>query len=75
MKGVVRADQYLNNFSILRKTVKYSEKVMLYLVKCTLFHTLFACKTLNKNQNKHELAWSWISQTRNPAGSSSDELL
>jgi hypothetical protein len=44
-----------------------------YLVSCTLINALFVCKTLNKNQNKHQLARSWISQTRNPAESSCNE--
>jgi hypothetical protein len=32
MKGVERADQYLSYCSVLRKTVKWSKKVVLYLL-------------------------------------------
>ena len=32
MKGVDRTDQYLSYYSILRKSVKWSEKVVLYLL-------------------------------------------
>ena len=32
MKGVDRADQYLSYYSILRKSVKWSKKVVLYLL-------------------------------------------
>ena len=31
MKGIDRADQYLSYYSVLRKTVKRSKKVVLYL--------------------------------------------
>ena len=32
MKGVHGADQYLNYYSVLRKTVRWSKKVVLYLL-------------------------------------------
>jgi len=41
MKGIDRADQYLSYYSVLRKTVKWLEKVVLYLLNCALFNTLF----------------------------------
>ena len=31
MKGIDRADQYLSYYSVLRKTVKQSERAVLYL--------------------------------------------
>jgi len=37
-----RADHYLSYYSVLRKTVKWSKKVVLYLLKCTLFNA-FLC--------------------------------
>ena len=37
MKGVEGADQYLSYYSVLRKTVKWSKKVVLYLPNCALF--------------------------------------
>jgi len=33
MKDIDRADQYLSFYSVLRKTVKWSKKVVLYLLK------------------------------------------
>ena len=41
MKGVDRADQYLSYFSVLKKTVKWSKKVVLYLLKCVHFNAFF----------------------------------
>ena len=41
IKGIDRADQYLSFYSIVRKTVKWSEKVIMYLLKCVLFNTFF----------------------------------
>ena len=38
MKGVERADKYLSFYSVLRKTVKWSKKVVLYLLNCVLFN-------------------------------------
>jgi len=42
IKGIDRADQYLSFYSVLRKTVKWSKKVVLYLLNCALFNT-FLC--------------------------------
>ena len=42
MKGIDRADQYLSFYSFLKKTVKWSKKVALYLLNCVLFNT-FLC--------------------------------
>jgi hypothetical protein len=42
IKGVDRADQYLSYYSVLRKTVKWSEKVVLHLLNCALFNE-FLC--------------------------------
>jgi hypothetical protein len=41
MEGVDRADQYLSYYSVLRKTVKWSKKMVLYLINCTLFNASF----------------------------------
>ena len=51
MKGVDRADQYLSFYSVLRKTVKWSEKVVLYLLNCALLNAFFfVYRTLNTNK-------------------------
>jgi len=50
MKGVDRADQYICFYSVLRKTVKWSKKVVLYLQHCALFNTFFVYRTLNTNK-------------------------
>jgi len=49
MKGVDRADQYLSYYSVLRKTVKWSITVVLYLLNCALFNASFVYRTLNSN--------------------------
>jgi cytochrome c oxidase subunit IV len=50
MKGVDRADQYLSFYSVLRNTVKWSMKVVLYLLNCALFNAFFVHRTLNTNE-------------------------
>jgi len=50
MKGIDRADQYPSYYSFLRKTVKWSEKVVLYLLNCALFNTFFMYRRLNTNK-------------------------
>ena len=42
MKGIDWADQYLSCYSVLRKTVNWSKKVVLYLLNCGLFNA-FLC--------------------------------
>jgi hypothetical protein len=49
MKGVDRSNQYLSYYSILRKIIKWSKKVVLYLL--IVLPSFFVYKTLNKNQN------------------------
>jgi hypothetical protein len=41
IKGVDRADQYLSYYSDLQKTVKWSKKVVPYLLNCVFFNTSF----------------------------------
>jgi len=80
MKGVDRADQYLSYYSVLRKTVKWSKKVVLYLLNCALFNAFFVYMTLNTNKKVkyknflHEVGRSWISEIQNQSESSSDDL-
>jgi hypothetical protein len=50
MKGLDTADQYLSYFSILRKSVKWSKKVVLYLIKCALFNAFCVYRTLTNQQ-------------------------
>jgi len=45
LKGVNRADQYLNYYSVLRKCVKWSKKVVLYLLNCAHFNAFFVYRT------------------------------
>jgi membrane-associated HD superfamily phosphohydrolase len=71
IKDVDRADQYLNYYSVLKKTVKWSKKVVLYLLNCVLFNTFFVYRMLNTNKVKyknflHELGRSWKSEVQNP---------
>jgi hypothetical protein len=41
MKGVDRAEQYLSLYSVLRNTVKWSTKVVMYLLNCALLNAFF----------------------------------
>ena len=41
MKGIDSADQYLSFYSVLKKTVKCSKKVVLYLLNCVHFNAFF----------------------------------
>jgi len=70
IKGIDRADQYLTYYSVLKKTVKWSKKLVLYLLNCMLFNTFFVYRTLNTNKVKykyllHELGRSWKSEVQN----------
>jgi len=47
IKDIDRADHYLSYYSVLKKTVKWSEKVVLYLLNCVLFNTFFMYRTIN----------------------------
>ena len=80
MKGIDRADQYLNYNSFLRTTVKWSKKVVLYLLNCALFNAFFVCRTLNTNKKVkykkflHKVGRFLISEVQNRNESSSDDL-
>jgi len=80
MKGVDRADQYLGFYSVLRKTVKWSKKVVLCMLNCVLFNAFFMYRTLNTNKKVKyknlllEVGRSWISEVQNRSESSSDDL-
>jgi len=71
MKGIDRADQYLSYYSVLRKSVKWSKKVVLYLLNSALFTAFFVYRTLNTNKKVkyknflHQLGRSWISEVQN----------
>jgi hypothetical protein len=54
VKTVDRADQYLSYYSILKKTVKLSKKVVVCLITCALFNVFYVYTTLNKNTKNIE---------------------
>jgi hypothetical protein len=54
MKGVGRADQYLSYYSILRKCVKWSKKVVLYLINCALFNAFCVYRTLANKKVRYK---------------------
>ena len=54
IKDVDSADQHLGYYSVLKKTVKWSKKVVLYLLNCVLFNAFFVCRTLNTNKVKYK---------------------
>jgi hypothetical protein len=71
MEGINRTDQYLNYYSILRKTVKWMKKILLFLVTCALLNAFFVYKIRNKNQDTKYTKFlrgslrSWVSETKN----------
>jgi hypothetical protein len=71
MKGIDSADQYLSYYSVLRKSVKWSKKVVLYLLDCALFNAFFVYRTLNTekkvkyNNLLHDVGRSWIFEVQN----------
>jgi hypothetical protein len=54
IKGIERADQHLSYYSVLKKTVKWLKKVVLYLLNCVLFNAYFVYGTLNTNKVKYK---------------------
>jgi len=46
IKGIDRANQYPSFHSLLRKTVKWSKKVVLHLLNCVLSNAFFVYRTL-----------------------------
>ena len=80
MKAIDRADHYLTYYSVLRETVKWSKKLVLYPLNCPLFNAFFfVYRTLNTNKKVkyknflHEVR-SWISEIPNRSESRSDDL-
>jgi hypothetical protein len=53
--GLDRADQYLNYYSILRKTVKCM-KMMIFFVIYALLNAFFVYKIQNKNHNINKIS-------------------
>jgi len=45
IKGVDKAYQFLSFYLVLSKTVKWSKKVVLYLLNCALFNAFFVYRT------------------------------
>jgi len=80
MKDIDRADQYLSFYPVLRKTVKWLKKVVLYLLNYAPFNAFFVYRTLNTNKKVkyknflHEVGRSWISEDQNRSESSSADL-
>ena len=67
MKGVDHADQYLSYHSIVRKTVKWSKNVVLFILNRALFNSFLMYKTLNKGTREqkykkflHKVTRNWI---------------
>ena len=80
IKGIDRLEQYLSYYSVLRKTVKWSKNVVLYLLNCALFNTFFVYRILNTNKKVkyknflHEVGRLWMSEVQNRSESNSDDL-
>ena len=79
IKDVDRADQYVSYYSVLKKTVKWSKKAVLYLLNCVLYKAFFVYRTLNINKVKyknflHEVGRSCISEVQNRCETNSDDL-
>jgi hypothetical protein len=77
---VDRAGQYLSYYSVLRKTVKWSKNMALYLLYCALFNAFFLYRKLNTNKKVkyrnflHEVGRSWILEVQNRSQSSFNDL-
>jgi hypothetical protein len=56
MKGVDHVDQYLSYYSIVRQRVKWSKKVVLFLLNCTSVNSFLMYKTLNKGTKIQEVS-------------------
>ena len=54
MKGVDRADQYFSYYSVVRKTMKWSKNVVLFLLNCALFNSFLMYKLPNKGTKIQE---------------------
>jgi hypothetical protein len=52
INGVDRVDQYLSHCSVLKKTVKCSKKVVLYLLNCVLFNAFFLIQDTKYKESK-----------------------
>jgi hypothetical protein len=79
IKDIDRAYRYLSYNSVLNKTVKWSKKVVLYLLNCVLFNAFFVYRTLNTKRVKyknflHEVGRSCISEVQNRSESNSEDL-
>jgi len=80
MKDIDRADQYLSFYSVLRETVKWSKKVVLYLLNCALFNAFFCVQDTKYKQKikyknfLHTVGRSGISVVQNRSESNSDDL-
>ena len=48
--GVDRTDPYLSCYSVMRKTVKWSKKVVMYLLNCALFNAFCVHDTKYKQK-------------------------
>ena len=54
MKGVDRADQYISYYKIMRKTVKWTKRVVMYLINCALFNAFRMYKINAQNKMKYK---------------------
>ena len=54
MKGVDRADQYISYYKIMRKTVKWTKRVVMFLINCALFNSYRIYNLLNTKQIKYK---------------------
>jgi hypothetical protein len=52
IKGIDGADQYLSYSSVLKKTIKWLKKVVLYLLNLVLLNVFFVYRALNTNKVK-----------------------
>ncbi|XP_015190455.1 PREDICTED: piggyBac transposable element-derived protein 4-like [Polistes dominula] len=65
MKGVDRADQYLSYYSILRKTVKWTKRLTMYIMNCAFFnaYVVYNSTKMQKIRFKkflHDTAQHWV---------------
>jgi len=76
MESIGRTDQYLSFYSFLWKTVKWLNKVVLYLLSTALFSAVFCVQNIKYKQKSKvqelpaQLGRSWISEVQNKTKSS-----
>lgn len=80
MKSVELADQYLSYYSLLRKSVKWTKKIIMFFVHCALFNSFIIYRKLNSHVKinfdnyMQTVATEWIGYDRETSDPDNDYL-